>query len=124
MAKSAAFARIKAGVFAITKAIPAGKVTSFKAIGAHLDVMPRHVAYILATLTNEEKVEIPWQRVVGDRGKLERVYSNPDGVTQAELLTAEGISLVGMQIQGFDDVFFIVNEATTGVLPIQRDSAR
>lgn len=54
MPKSESFARIKADVLAIARAIPPGRLTSFWAIGSHLDGAPRHVAYILATLTLDE----------------------------------------------------------------------
>ncbi len=70
MAKSAAFARIKKEVLAIVEAIPSGKVSTYKAIGESLDVMPRHVAYILTTLSEVESEQYPWHRVVSDGGKI------------------------------------------------------
>ncbi len=70
MAKSAAFARIKKEVLALVEAIPSGKVSTYKAIGESLDVMPRHVAYILTTLLEVESEQLPWHRVVGDGGKI------------------------------------------------------
>jgi hypothetical protein len=56
MAKSPFFARIKADVLTIVASIPEGSVVTFRDIGAHLDVMPRHVAYILKMLDAEERV--------------------------------------------------------------------
>jgi methylated-DNA-protein-cysteine methyltransferase related protein len=50
--------------------MPVGSVTTYKAIGNHLDVMPRHVAYILATLQEPVLSAIPWHRVVAENGKL------------------------------------------------------
>ncbi len=70
MAKSAAFARIKKEMLAIVEVIPSGKVTTYKAISETLAVMPRHVAYILTTLGEEESERIPWHRVVSDGGKI------------------------------------------------------
>jgi methylated-DNA-protein-cysteine methyltransferase related protein len=70
MAKSAAFARIKKEVLSIVEAIPSGKVSTYKAIGESLDVMPRHVAYILTTLGEDESEQIPWHRVVSEGGKI------------------------------------------------------
>jgi methylated-DNA-protein-cysteine methyltransferase related protein len=90
MAKSAAFARIKADVLRIVQAIPAGKVLAFADIGRHLDVAPRHVAYILTMLPDAEKALIPWHRVVGESGALGKPKFDADGVSQAELLRAEG----------------------------------
>ncbi len=56
MAKSPFFARIKADVLMTVASIPEGGVVTFRDIGAHLDVMPRHVAYILKMLDAEERV--------------------------------------------------------------------
>ncbi len=70
MAKSAAFARIKKEVLALVEAIPCGKISTYKAIGESLDVMPRHVAYILTTLSGVESEQIPYHRVVSDGGKI------------------------------------------------------
>jgi methylated-DNA-protein-cysteine methyltransferase-like protein len=90
MPKSAAFVRIRADVLAIVRAIPEGRVVTFKAIGAHLDVMPRHVAYILRMLTPEEKATIPWHRAVADSGVLDKPKFDGAGQSQADLLAAEG----------------------------------
>ena len=91
MARSAAYARIKADILRIVGAIPEGRVATFGDIGRHLDVMPRHVAYILAMLSDEEKARYPWHRVVADKGKLGKPKFNGFGISQAELLAAEGI---------------------------------
>ncbi|MEO1404563.1 MAG: MGMT family protein [Cyanobacteria bacterium J06635_1] len=116
MAKSPAFARIKQDVLQITKAIPAGRVTTFKAIGQHLDVMPRHVAYILTMLTPAEKDDLPWFRVVADNGKLGKTKRNGLGESQADLLKAEGLDLVKAQcIDNFDTVFIKIDSLNSGV---------
>jgi methylated-DNA-protein-cysteine methyltransferase related protein len=70
MPKSAAFIQIKAGVIEITANIPVSLVTTYLAIGEHLNVMPCHVAYILTTLSLEEKLELPWYRVVAEKGAI------------------------------------------------------
>jgi methylated-DNA-protein-cysteine methyltransferase related protein len=61
------FARIKREVLEIVAAIPPGRVATYKDIGDSLDVMPRHVAYILATLDPVDRAHIPWQRVISDK---------------------------------------------------------
>jgi methylated-DNA-protein-cysteine methyltransferase related protein len=91
MPTSPAFIRIKAQTLQIVAAIPASRVSTYRAIGAHLDVMPRHVAYILTMLEPVEKLEFPWFRVVGDDGALGTLKRNADGRTQAELLADEGL---------------------------------
>jgi methylated-DNA-protein-cysteine methyltransferase-like protein len=94
MAGSAAYARIKAQVLTIVDAIPPGRVTTHRSIGEHLDVMPRHVAYVLSQLDDASKMVHPWHRVVSADGSLGVPKRAPDGATQAELLRAEGILLV------------------------------
>ncbi len=91
MPTSPAFIRIKAQTLQIVAAIPASRVCTYRAIGAHLDVMPRHVAYILTMLEPVEKLEFPWFRVVGDDGALGALKRNADGRTQAEMLADEGL---------------------------------
>lgn len=84
------FARIKRDVLAIVATVPAGKLVTFKDIGAHLDVAPRHVAYILSQLDPLEATTVAWFRAVPDDGTLATPKAAPDGRTQAELLAAEG----------------------------------
>jgi methylated-DNA-protein-cysteine methyltransferase related protein len=91
MPKSPAFARIKDDVLQIVDAIPKGKLCTYRAVGEHLDVVPRHVAYILSQLKPEEKMIYPWHRVVSDDGSLGAVKRHADGKTQAEMLGAEGL---------------------------------
>ncbi len=91
MPPSPFFARIKSDVLAIVRAVPAGKVTTYASIGEHLDVMPRHVAYILSSLDPLEKIQCPWHRVVGANGALGKARRDPSGATQSELLKAEGV---------------------------------
>ena len=91
MARSRHFICIKSQVLAIARAVPRGKVTTFASIGAHLDVMPRHVAYILAQLAPHEQDETPWHRLVADDCVLHRPRADARGRTQRDLLVAEGL---------------------------------
>lgn len=102
MAKSAAFARIKGEVLAIAAAIPRGRITTYKAIGETLEVMPRHVAYILTTLKAEEADGIPWHRVTGDGGKITAPKLFEE---QKRLLGMEGISASDSVLPDFDKIF-------------------
>jgi methylated-DNA-protein-cysteine methyltransferase related protein len=86
------FARVKADVLRIVAAVPAGRVVTFADVGAHLDVMPRHVAYILSTLTEIEAATLPWHRAVAADGRLGVPKSGADGTPQRALLAAEGIA--------------------------------
>ena len=123
MPKSPAYARIKGQVLAITAAIPVGRVTSFRAIGDYLDVVPRHVAYILATLTPEEQLRVPWQRVVSDTGKLGRAKLDALGQSQADLLRAEGVTVTAQGVlPDYDRHFFPITQQSTGVTVLPREA--
>jgi methylated-DNA-protein-cysteine methyltransferase-like protein len=80
MAKSPFFARIKADVLTIVASIPEGQVLTFRDIGAHLDVMPRHVAYILKMLDAGERAAFPADRVVAKAADALDVGNLPHGV--------------------------------------------
>ncbi|MBU8538599.1 MGMT family protein [Falsiroseomonas tokyonensis] len=84
------YARIKGDVLRIVQAVPPGRVVSFAEVGAHLDVMPRHVAYILSMLSDIEKATLPWHRVVGADGRLGVSKAGADGAPQRVMLVAEG----------------------------------
>jgi methylated-DNA-protein-cysteine methyltransferase-like protein len=97
MGESAAFARIKAQALAILRAVPPGRVVSFAAVGAHLDVAPRHVAYLLATLSEEEAATTPWWRAVSAAGEPAK---GPEAVgpSALERLAQEGTLLAGGRV--------------------------
>jgi methylated-DNA-protein-cysteine methyltransferase-like protein len=82
-AKSPFFARIQGDVLAIVAAVPQGRLITFAEVGAHLDVMPRHVAYILAMLDGPERDAIPWHRALAADGRVEKP-------AQRAALAAEG----------------------------------
>lgn len=111
MGQSAAFARIRQQVLQLTACVPFGRVTTFAAIGVHLEVLPRHVAYILATLPPAERELLPWYRVLPEQGIL---ASGKD--EQHALLIAEGHTFDAQRkITHFERKFFAVDETTTGL---------
>ena len=93
VAKSPAFARIKSQILELVSSIPQGRFTTYQSIGSHLDVMPRHVAYILSQLEPAAKMVYPWHRVVSGDGSLGVTKTNPDGSTQSETLLQEGFAI-------------------------------
>ena len=106
MPKSPAFIQIKEGILEITSKIPVGRVTTYGAIGNHLNVIARHVAYILATLTFEEKQELPWHRVVADQGAITVSKLNARHRVQIEKLKQDGVKLTAQNtIENFDKLF-------------------
>lgn len=119
MPRSPNFNRIKGQVLEVTRAIPAGRVVSFAAIGDYLEVMARHVAYILATLDEEEREEVPWHRVVGEGGSVPERRGSP-GPTQTELLALEGVSVVKRMVVEWDRHRFAITLESTGVPVVPR----
>lgn len=105
-AKSAAFARIRAEVIRLVALIPSGKFTTYGSIAVHMNVMARHVAMVLARLTEEESRALPWHRVVGADA---RVSPNMDAALSSEQrrrLEAEGLVLDARGcIENADDHF-------------------
>jgi methylated-DNA-protein-cysteine methyltransferase-like protein len=98
MPRSDAFIRIKAQVLEVVAAIPEARLSTYQAIGEHLDVMPRHVAYILSQLDPASKQVYPWYRVVAADGSLGVPKRGPDGQTQAERLASEGIAVTANSV--------------------------
>lgn len=107
MPKSEAFIKMKEDIIEITGNIPAGRVTTYSAIAEHLNIVPRHVAYILATLSHEEADIIPWQRVVADNGV---VKTNSRGTAQKTYLEHEGILFTKNTMKNFENLFLLVTK--------------
>ena len=119
MPKSDAFIRIKRDVLAMTTSIPAGLVSTCASLGEHIDVMPRHVAYILATLDEAEREIVPWHRVVTDSGAVS-TSNRARAKAQVERLKAESILFESTyQIRAFEDVFVAAADLPSGV-PAQK----
>jgi methylated-DNA-protein-cysteine methyltransferase-like protein len=90
MARSPAFARIKADILAIVAAIPRGQVATAADLGRRIDVPARHVAYILATLDEGERAVTPWWRVVADGGAIGRHKRREDQIAR---LRSDGVTV-------------------------------
>ncbi len=114
MPTSPAFIRIKANVLKIVVAIPARKLCTFHSIGEHLDVMPRHVAYILSQLSAEEKMLYPWYRVVADHGRLATIKYHADGRSQADCIRDEGLIVRANAVAQFEKCFVAAAEVKSG----------
>ncbi|MBM5822053.1 MAG: hypothetical protein FJ082_06220 [Cyanobacteria bacterium K_Offshore_surface_m2_011] len=120
MPASPFFARIREHVLQLTAAVPEGRICTFQSMGEYLDVLPRHVAYILSQLEDNEKFVYPWYRVVSGDGSLGSPKRNPDGTSQAELLRAEGILVSGNRIAtSFEFAFVPAGQLQSG-LPKQK----
>lgn len=116
MASSLFFARIREQVLQLTASVPEGRICTHQSMGEYLDVMPRHVAYILSQLEENEKFVYPWHRVVSSDTSLGAPKTNPDGKSQAELLRAEGILVSNNKIaSGFERVFIAAEQLRSGL---------
>ncbi len=107
------YQRIKGDVLTICRLIPTGRVVSFADIGRHLDVVPRHIAYILSQLDPIERETVPWHRIVG-----------ADGVTssaqQLSLLIDENIALEGTTICAKSKAWIELSDIPDMILEQQR----
>lgn len=93
-ANAATDERIVQQIYAIAKAIPAGRVMSYGAVGARCQ--PPISGYICGRIMIHSHEHVPWWRVVGKDGTLRISKRNPLlARDQRDRLEAEGV--------GFDD---------------------
>ena len=89
--KSLAFARIRAEVIRLVALIPAGRFTTYGSIAVHMNVMARHVAFVMARLTEEESARLPWHRVVSADARLSPKMDPDLRQLQRARLESEGL---------------------------------
>lgn len=92
-AKSPAFARIRAEVIRLVALIPEGKFTTYGSIAVHMNVMARHVAFVMSRLTDEESQALPWHRVVSADARLSPKMDAELRELQKSRLESEGMSI-------------------------------
>lgn len=91
--KSQAFARIRAEVLRLVALIPEGKFTTYGSIAVHMNVVARHVAFALSSLTEEEAASLPWHRVVGSDARQSPSMPPTVARKQRARLKAEGMKV-------------------------------
>lgn len=91
--KSVAFARIRAEVIRLVSLIPEGKFTTYGSIAVHMNVMARHVAFVMSSLTPEESAAVPWHRLVSADGRQSQSMPEKTARRQRVLLKAEGLKV-------------------------------
>jgi methylated-DNA-protein-cysteine methyltransferase related protein len=91
--KSVAFARIRAEVIRLVALIPAGKFTTYGSIAVHMNVVARHVAFVMSRLTPEESAALPWHRVVGRDARISPNMDAKLAREQRRRLRAEGMKI-------------------------------
>lgn len=94
----------KAAVLAAVSAVPEGRVTTYRDLGARLGVSAREVAFQLGQLTPEEADDMPWHRAVGDDGWLGAPKGDAAGRSQEDRLSVEGVKVWGGRVEAFEDV--------------------
>jgi methylated-DNA-protein-cysteine methyltransferase-like protein len=91
--KSRAFALIREEVLRLVSLIPEGKFATYGGIATHMNVMARHVAYVLGRLTQEEAESLPWYRVVAAEGRISPNMPPELAAIQKRLLKAEDLRI-------------------------------
>jgi methylated-DNA-protein-cysteine methyltransferase related protein len=92
-------------VFAVTKLVPQGRVTTYGAIADYLRLgSPRMVGWALNHAHGE--TDVPAQRVVNRNGELSGRNHFATPTLMAELLITEGVNVVDNKIQNFKEVFW------------------
>jgi methylated-DNA-protein-cysteine methyltransferase-like protein len=78
-------------VYAVTRQIPPGKVSTYGQIAAIVgrECTARQVGYAMAALRSDDK-SVPWQRVINSQGEIS-LRPGQGAVRQRQLLEAEGV---------------------------------
>ncbi len=100
-----AVADLMAQTFALVRACPAGRVTTYSWLGKALGY-PRG-ARMIGWFMNESPEGVPAQRVVSSTGALTGSWAFGPGGTMAQRLTAEGVAVseegtVDLKLHGWD----------------------
>jgi methylated-DNA-protein-cysteine methyltransferase related protein len=84
------------GVYRLVKKVPRGRVITYGDLARALKLPggARAVGYALAACPRGRGV--PWQRVVGAKGRL--LISEPHASLQRQLLKTEGVVMLGRQV--------------------------
>jgi methylated-DNA-protein-cysteine methyltransferase-like protein len=91
-------------VFEVVKLVPAGRVTTYGAIGSYLGL--KSSARMVGWAMNNSPAGVPAHRVVNRVGVLTGKHFFGTGDEMATLLRQEGIPVVKDQIQHFEQYFW------------------
>lgn len=89
---SPAFQAMKRALLKQLSAIPLGKVVTLDQMACAMNIPARHIAYMIAQLSPEERGLVPWHRLVpsGCTFPVEKKQS-PRQIEQIRMLAQEGI---------------------------------
>ena len=100
-------------VLEVAKLIPYGRVTSYGAIALYLGAKRSSRMVGWAMNTSHKLSGVPAHRVVNRVGLLTGKMHFGDPEQMANLLRAEGVEVIGDQIQNFEKHFWNPNEELT-----------
>lgn len=92
-------------VYAVSKQIPYGRVTSYGAIARYLGAA-RSARMVGYAMTNSHGKDVPAHRVVNRKGLLTGKHHFQGTNLMQQLLESEGITVIDNQIQDFETVFW------------------
>lgn len=92
-------------VYAVTRLIPYGRVTSYGAIARFLGAA-RSARMVGWALNNSHDKDVPAHRVVNRNGVLTGKHHFEGTNLMKDLLESEGIVVVDNQVKDFDGVFW------------------
>lgn len=82
---------LKKAVIVFVKKIPFGSVVTYGVIANELGLIARTVGWIMASLSEEDMITVPWQRVVGAGGTVPALKYGLRGNEQIRRLEEEGL---------------------------------
>lgn len=91
--KAQTLTRIREEVLRLVSLIPEGKFTTYGSIAIHMNLMARHVAFVMSRLTPEEAERVPWHRVVAANARISPNMPPRLAAKQKRLLKAEGLRI-------------------------------
>ncbi len=81
---------VKREVIDLVCRIPAGKVITYGGVAFYIGGIARTIGWIMATLSEEEMLTIPWHRVIGANGTIPALKYGLRGDEQIRRLESEG----------------------------------
>lgn len=91
-------------VYEVVKLVPAGRVTSYGAIGEYLGM--KRSARMVGWAMNGAPAEVPAHRVVNRAGLLTGKHYFPSPTRMEELLKSEGVVVKNDKVQNMKEVYW------------------
>ncbi|KQC32628.1 cysteine methyltransferase [Nonlabens sp. YIK11] len=93
-------------VYEVVKQIPAGRVTSYGAIAAHLGAPRSSRAVGYAMNASHSQTDVPAHRVVNRKGLLTGKHHFQGSNLMVQLLESEGVRVKKDQVQDLESIFW------------------